>query len=446
LKNKMNIAIALLLTVVLLLSACGGKSAEPAKETETKNETSTNAPDAAPEEKKEPVEFEWMAHTAYSLEGSDPKRVEYLKNKIETFEKEHNAKIKTSTHSGDMAKLFELASQGRAPDVAQIEGFMLPKFYQYLQPLDPYFENAGLKLDDFFPFVQNVMKGPDGKIYGVQFTTDVRVLYYNKELVPTPPKTWDELIAAGKALKDKGLNTLLFPAGLSEATMTTTLLPQFYAQGGKLFDDNGKAVFGEGDNREKMLNVFTTLKTLVDEKITPTQAANIKAEADINADVATGNLAMFLGGNWQVNQLKDLIGAKAFAKWDIAPIPQLKADTNKTTAGGWALGIFTKDPAKQQAAFDFIVETFIGDEGMAKWDSIGGYLPTRNSVYESATYKGNEFTPTFREHLNQFADVRPAADAYQSVSHELQIAVSNVVSGAMTPEQALDTAWKTVNP
>ncbi|MGB8954221.1 MAG: extracellular solute-binding protein [Tumebacillaceae bacterium] len=393
--------------------------------------------------------IEWMAHPAYSMQSSDPKRVEYLKNASAEFEKTHaNAQLKPTVLSSNineaMAKLLEQADQGRAPDVAQIDSYIFPRYYSYLQPLDSYLEKAGIKLDDFFPFAQQIMKGPDGKIYGLQFTTDARVLYYRKDLVPAPPKTWADVLSIGKDLKAKGYDPLLVPGGRGEGAAVTSLWPFFWSQGGKLVDDTDKPVFGEGENREKMLNVLKAYQEGVASGVIPKRSANYGSESDLNPEIATGKVAMFLGGNWQAKQLQSIIDEKQLANWAVAPMPEMPGGKHVTTAGGWTWGIFTKDPAKQQAAFDFLIQTFVGDKGMTNWTNIGGYLPVRKSVYDLTDYQKDGFTNTFKEHLDKYAQMRPAAPAYQEVSTQLQIAASSVIAGSKTPEQALDDAWTSV--
>jgi multiple sugar transport system substrate-binding protein len=437
--KKVATLAAVLLSASITAAGCGAQSGTSSK---ADSSAAQNKPESAA---AKPIEVQWMPITAYSLQSSDPKRVEYIKSSIETYKQSHpNVTLDSSkTYDGNAAQLFVLASQDRAPDSAMIDSYMMPNFLPYLQPLDDYFQKAGLKIDDFFPFSQNLMKGPDGKIYGIQFTTDVRVLYYRKDLVPNPPKTWDEVLETGKKLKDQGYDALLIPAGRAEASSITVTLPQFFAQGGELIDKEGKPVFGEGANRDKMLSVFQFLKTAADAGVIPKRSANIKNEADQNADIATGKVAMFLGGNWQVNQLKDLLGAD-FSKWGVAPIPSKDGTNHVSMTGGWAWGIFTKDKDKQQAAFDFLLQTFINDKGMANWCNIGGYLPTRKSVYDTADYKSNELTKTFREYMDKYGKARPATSEYAKISEQLQIATSSVVSGTLSPEQALDNAWKTL--
>ncbi|HEY0426002.1 MAG TPA: hypothetical protein VGC82_21990, partial [Rhodopila sp.] len=59
-----------------------------------------------------------------------------------------------------MTQLQERVAAGRAPDVASIDSFFLPRFFDQLQPLDLYVHDV----DDFMPFVRAGMHGPDGKL------------------------------------------------------------------------------------------------------------------------------------------------------------------------------------------------------------------------------------------------------------------------------------------
>jgi len=392
----------------------------------------------------------WTAHPAYSLSGSDPNRVSYLKGAVAEWQKSYpkvklEANLLSTNNTEAMAKLLEQAAQGRAPDLAQIDTYVLPRYLPYLQPLDGLIKAAGIDMKDFFPFADKIVRGKDGKVYGVQFTTDVRVLFYRKDLVTTPPKTWDDVFRVAKGLKDKGYDAFLFPAGLAEGAANTSLWGMFWGQGGELTDAGGKPVFGTGANRERMLNVLRFYKSLVDQGYTPSRVANYGNEADLNTEVAAGKVAMFLGGNFQVAQLSSIIGAEGMAKWGVARIPQKAGAKNATSAGGWSWGIFTKDPAKQKAAFDLILKAYVGTEGMGGWTSVAGYLPTRKSVYTSPSYKPDAYSELFKTILESDGRVRPPADIYPQISTEMETALSAVVSGTKTPEKALDDAWAAVS-
>ena len=70
-------------------------------------------------------------------------------------------------------------------------------------------EFTGADLQDA---TDDVLPGPlqsvkwEGKVYAVPLNTNAQLLWYRKDLVPTPPKTWDEMIAMAKSLPaDVGL-------------------------------------------------------------------------------------------------------------------------------------------------------------------------------------------------------------------------------------------------
>lgn len=392
----------------------------------------------------------WQAIPVYSLEAPDPKRVEYVENAISEWEEAHgDFTIKPLVSSADvtsaMAKLLEQASQGRAPDIAQIDSYIAPRYYKYTQSLDPYLADAGIATDSWFPQFAGLMTGRGGQVMGLQFTTDIRVLYYRSDLISAPPRTWDEVINIGKQMKREGYDPFLFAAGRDEAAVSTSVWPHFWAQGGELVDEDGDPIFAQGQNRERMLNVLNFTHRCIQEGVTPQRVSQFSLDDDLNGDVASGETAMFLGGNWQVNLLKEIIGDEKFvSKWDVAPIPSMSGDTHATTTGGWLWGVFTNDPDKQKAAVDFLVSAYVGNEGMAGWTSVGGYIPPRKPVFDVPAYQGNEYTGKFRNQLARYGRIRPPAQVYQEISTAMQVALSEVVSGTESPEDALTAAARQV--
>ncbi len=221
---------------------------------------------------------------------------------------------------GEHARLLEQARAGRAPDCVTVDSFQLALFVTngVLQPLDEYFSKE--EIADLFPFIRDGITGADGHIYAWWWGTDLRVLYYNKDIVKTVPQTWDELQATALAASKTGVDGVLFNGGRWEGT-TFDWLANFWAQGGALVDDSGKPIFGEGENRDKMLKALNYFKGLVDSGAAPKRVATIKDYNDFNAAAIAGTTAMFFGGHWQHFQLQEAMAPDAFAKWDIAELP-----------------------------------------------------------------------------------------------------------------------------
>jgi multiple sugar transport system substrate-binding protein len=385
----------------------------------------------------------WQAIPSYSLQGTDPKRVDYLKQQRAAYEAESafrlDPQVTTTDTSAAMAKLLLQASQQRAPDISQVDGYIFGRTARYARPIDRHLAAAGLRLDDWFPPLRSIMTGGGNEVRGLQFTSDVRVLYHRKDLVPRPPATWDELVSMAKPLADQG-QYVTFPAGRSEGAVTTTLWPQFWAQGAELFDDSGEPAFGGGKGYEAMRNTLRVVQQLIGNAVSPPRVATFGSEDNQNADVVAGRVAMFVGGNWQAAALNNLLPEKDFfTRFGAAPIPSITGQ-HVTSAGGWVWGGFTQDDRKLDAGVDWVMRTFVSDAGMASWCSLGGYLPPRQSVYDLPAYKSNPFTPVFREHLATLARARPATRKYLQVSNSMQIALSGVAAGDAEPDRALDDA------
>ncbi|SDO15894.1 extracellular solute-binding protein [Alkalicoccus daliensis] len=402
----------------------------------------------AEQAEEESFELNWSTTPSYSTQNPTESQANYIADKVSEFEEDYpQVELNTDLQSTDidesMTRLLEQANTDRAPDVAAIDGYFFPRFMDYLQPLDDLFDEYEIDIDDYLPFVQDVLTGDDGQIYGLYMNTDTRVLFYDTDVVEEPPTTWDEAIATSLEIQEEGYNGLIFPGGRGEGTAVTTLWPLFWAQEGELVDEDGNPTFGEGDNYDKMLNVLQAVNEAVESGATPQRVSSYGGENDLNEEIAGGDTAMFLGGNWQVSFLRETLGDD-FDSWAVAPLPQLEEGQFATSAGGWAWGIFAEEEEKQEAAFDLINRLFVGEEGMTEWTNVHGGLPSRTSIYEAEDLEAGEFSDTFREYLED-ANVRPASQHYNEISNQMQIAVSEVISGGKSPEEALDDAWAVVN-
>jgi ABC-type glycerol-3-phosphate transport system substrate-binding protein len=187
------------------------------------------------------------------------------------------------------AKLQLAAAAGRLPDVASIDSFWLPLLANDVQPLEAHWPAEDRR--DFLP--------------------------YN--------------------------------AGRWEATVFDHLA-MFWAQGGELVDREGRPIFGEGPNRRAMLRVLGFLRDTIARGASPRSVLGHNDYQQLTAAAVAGDVAMFLGGNWQLKDLQSGLAPAEFAKWDIAPIPQADAATRSTGTGGWVWVVFARDPERRRAA------------------------------------------------------------------------------------------------
>ncbi len=460
---KKSVSVILVLAVLMsfVLFGCGtGSGGDTAASTTGSGAAASTAESTGSGDKGEPtvtndsvgypdatVELTWLPQEAF--DSPNKPVADYLKAKSVEFVKAHpEVKIKVTAQTVNiqdaMAKLLIQAESGTAPDVAAVDSFILPSYWKYLQPLDDVMAENNISIDSWFPFAQKLMK-PEDKTLALWYNTDVRMLYYQKSLFSAPPKDWDELVTKMQELKKSGDYMFLYPAGKNETT-PCDIWPWFWAQGGKIVDDSGKPVFNEGANKEYMLNTLNFLKKTIDTGITPTRVTSFMTDGDMNQDVASGKVAAFIGGSWLVKQIGAIIGDENFAKtYELATIPVAPGVNTTTTSGGWTYGVFSKDDAKRKLAAQFAIDAFVGDKGVEGYCLASGNLPVRPALYDSIEqFKSDPIQQKFKESL-QLASVRPGVEIYNFISTEFQVAISDVISGAATPEAALAKMAKNVD-
>ena len=339
------------------------------------------------------------------------------------------------------AKLQLAAAAHRLPDVASIDSFWLPLLADEVQPLEQYWPAEDRA--DFLPFTIQTLSDSAGHVYGLWHETDCRVLFYRKDLVSAPPRTWDELLTiASRISREQHLAGYLYNAGRWEATVFDHLA-MFWAQGGELVDRDGRPIFGEGANRIAMLRLLEFLRDTIQRGAAPRSVLGNNDYQQLTGAAVAGDVAMFLGGNWQLKDLEAGLPPAEFAKWDIAPIPQADAATRSTGTGGWVWVVFARDPARQRAAIDFI-RTVEAPAHAARISEATGHLPVRRSVYRNfPLFSRDRWYRRFGDMLVD-GHARPTVPIYPSISQHLQIAIGDVVSAAKGPDTALDEAWTAV--
>jgi multiple sugar transport system substrate-binding protein len=97
------------------------------------------------------------------------------------------------------------------PDVAQVGNTWIPELatLRAIAPLGGFLSERVPK-DDYFPGIwQTNVVGET--LYGIPWYVDTRVLFYRTDLIPTPPRTWSEWIAAMERVKRESRRPHFFP-------------------------------------------------------------------------------------------------------------------------------------------------------------------------------------------------------------------------------------------
>jgi multiple sugar transport system substrate-binding protein len=388
-----------------------------------------------------PKSFSFRVLTVHSNNNAQPKFAAGMAALYEKYAHHHpdwrvSIQLMSLQIPQEHARLLEQARSGTAPDCSALDSFQVPLFIRagVLKPINQYFTRE--EIDDLFPFIRPIISDAAGHIYAWWWTTDLRLLYRNTALVPAPPRTWQETKQAALAARrtsDSSLEGLLFNGGRNETT-TVDFLPQFWAQGGKLVDEKGTAVFGQEPNRTYLLNAIAFYRDLIVSGASPARVASISNYDDLTAAAVAGSAAMMINGDWAMSQMQAAMKPEVFAKWAVSMLPGPTTDQRSTSSGGWTFVSFSKDPEKVKACMDLVREVYMGPA-----TEILQRLPTRQSEFDSLPLYRSNFYLQIKQYL-KLGQARPGLPIYTEISNRLQIAISDALSGTRTPEAAVDEA------
>jgi multiple sugar transport system substrate-binding protein len=395
-----------------------------------------------------PLALTLWAQQEYSHLAARPDVAEIFRDIFERWARAHpEVRIEVSVMPAlelHKAKLLLSAAAGRLPDIASVDSFWMPLFLEggHVRPLDPFWPPE--ERADFMPFTIETLSDAQGRVYGLWHGTDCRVLYYRTDLVPDPPETWDELLAvASRIARERGIAGYLYNAGRWEATVFDHL-PMFWAQGGELVDAAGEPIFGLPPHRERLIRLLRFLRATIETGASPRSVLANNDYQQMSSAAAAGDVAMFLGGSWQLRELERALPPAEFAKWAIADIPQAEPGLRATGTGGWVWVTFARDPVKQRLAAEFM--RFVESPAhVARISVPTRQLPVRFSVYrDAAVFRENRWYAQFGRMLAH-ARARPAVPLYPAISEQLQLAIGDAVAGTKTPEAAVEAAWRAVS-
>ncbi|EEP70645.1 ABC sugar transporter permease component [Micromonospora sp. ATCC 39149] len=282
---------------------------------------------------------------------------------------------------------------------------------------------------------QGTLAGPldtaryQGKLYGAPKNTNVQLLWYRTDLVPQPPKTWDDMIKQAQDLKAQGKPYQVLTMGAQYEGLVVLYNTLAESAGGKILSDDGKqAVMDAGT-----VTALDQLRRFATSGVTSPSFSNA-TEDPVRLEFQSG------GGAFQVNwpfvypalQEADPELARK-VKW--ARVPGIDADTpSKVTIGGVNLAVsaYSTHPAES-----FEAARCLRNARNQRFSAVNdGVPPTIEQVYDDPEMdEAYPMKETILEELKEPA-TRPLTPAYQSISTVMSAILSP--PSAIRPEQTAD--------
>jgi multiple sugar transport system substrate-binding protein len=270
----------------------------------------------------------------------------------------------------------------------------------------------------------------NNKLYTIPYTASAQILYYRKDLVPTPPKTWAELITDCRIAKAKKIGCYSGQFAQYEG-LSVTFNSAVASAGGRVLSADGTQVLVDSPQAKQGLDFLVNgFKA----GYIPKEAITYQ-ETESQRAFQQGNL-MFLANYPFVYPLAATKGpdSKVSGKFDVAPIPGLNGPGVVST-GGHMMGVsnFSKN---KSGATDF-VKFFTSHDNARQLLIKQSYTPVWKDLYQdSALSKQFPFLPVVGTELNT-ATARPKSKNYVALSLVIQKNVYAALQGRKTSSAAL---------
>jgi len=305
-------------------------------------------------------------------------------------------------------KLLTAFAGGSTPDMAQLGNTWLPEMVALdaLEPLQARVDRSmAIKPDDYFASIWATNR-IDGRLYGVPWYVDTRLLFYRRDLLKAagfdaPPRDWAQWRRMLAALSDPQRHTygILLPTNEYEQLMSLAL----QEPDPLLRDGNRYGNFESAGFKRALTFYVDTFRLHQAPAITNVEAGNPWSEF-----------------------------GRGVYDWLTAPLPGPN-DAGIGVAGGSSLVIF-RTSRHQDAAWQ-LIEYLSQPQVQQRFYDLLGDMPPRRSSWQGGALHDDPKALAFREQLER-ARPTPAVPEWERIANEMQLIAAQAIAGELTIDQA----------
>jgi maltose/maltodextrin transport system substrate-binding protein len=265
-----------------------------------------------------------------------------------------------------------------------------------------------------------------GKLWGYPLSVEAIGLIYNKALVKTPPKTFDDVVKLDKELSAKGKKAILW-----DYNNTYFTWPLLAANGGYVFAKDAKGNFDPakvGVNSPGAVQGAELLANLIKNGQMPKGSGYAEMEAAFNK----GDVAMMISGPWAWDNLR-----KSKIDFGVAPIPDVGGKQSKPFVG--VLGCMISAPSKQKdIAKEFLESHVLAVSGLKMINAdVPLGTPANKAFFKELS--ANEHIRATMENARR-GEPMPNIPEMGKFWSSMASALENITNGRQSPKEALDAA------
>jgi multiple sugar transport system substrate-binding protein len=409
--NRTRRPLAVIASLVLVVTACGRDDDDSAEGTEPAAEGS------------EPASGEGAAEGTIDVwaMGTEGENLGVL---AEDFMAENpDIQVNVTAVPWDAAhdKIVNAIAAGEVPDVSMIGTTWMGEFAK----LGGLAETpSSIDSSAFFDGAWATTE-VDGTSYGVPWYVETRLIYYRTDLAEAggfnqAPANWDELTQLAEAQVEGGADVgiSLQPGGTGA---WQTFMPFFWQAGGEIMDDEGNFTLSS----DACVEALTYYDSFSESGLAPDAVSDVPVEGQF----ADGTVGAFISGPWMIGVVGEA-GADP-ETWTVAHQPEQEAATS--FVGGSNLAVLEQADNKE-AGWAF-VEYLSQPEVQVKWFETVADLPSVTAAWDDPTLADDELLAAFGDQLDD-AKAPPAIATWEQIAAGIDSQIEQVVQGSASPEDA----------
>ena len=338
----------------------------------------------------------------------------------------------------------EMVANSADFDIATIMDVWIPPMVQpYLMPLNAHLKAEKFNLDRY-PAAFLSAGQFKGETYGLPNRCHIQLLFYRKDLFNevglAAPKTWDEVVTAGKAIQAKRpeMAGIAIPYGKSNGQNLMVWYNFLWGNGSDLFDASLKPIF---NNPKGIKATQDYVDLMLKHKITPVGAASF-IEQDAGGSFVQGKSAMVPIWWHAYNRVLGKDSAITKEQVGFVPLPTYAGAEPSTYVNDWIYGV-NKNSKSPKAALEYL--TWISQPEIERAILID---PSENDVI--AVNWSNLRDPEVNKRYSDMHNIAAKALAktktipnipeFLPVVDILEVAMSNIATGQATVPDAMNAA------
>jgi len=377
---------------------------------------------------------------SYLWSGAEAKALEKV---IADFNKSQKAIKVVGVSSPDAQKqLTSMSSSNGSFDISDNFGNTVGSWASkgIIAPLDDYLKSDGVDTSQFAPSALQQMKY-DGKIYALPIAVHTQALMYNKDIFQKaglqPPTSMDELAADIKKLTVRDAGGNITQIGMGNPSTSTLMTTLGYVFGGTWDGPDNKTPTPTDPGNIKGLNWYvSTFNDAFGADKVAAFSSGLGQYMSAQDPFYTGKEAMVIDGEWQAVNIPQVAPN---LHWGVIPIPASDSSLADTTQVSTST-LFIPSNSKHKAEAATFLAYMVGDKAMTQFTLALGNLPSKTNLLDSSAYQD---IPNFSVWLNLLKSENAHALSSEPYSAQyatdLGAAFDDVVRGAQTPEQAMQS-------